>query len=227
MYHREVMARALWVALVLAWVSPASAQPSFEVIDRAVVRWSARATGGVDKPRFITARELAFEARVEAMSESLAPDTPYNDKHVRAAIQRHIAETILANLPVDPRPTPRQVADYAEAARLIIEQQVGGRAKLNAAASAEGIVSDELNAMLRRRARASWYLDKMVAPMLRPTELDLREVHRRGNTPFSNDKFDLVQEPLRRWYVSTRMNAALERYFRNVRSRVKITLIER
>jgi hypothetical protein len=195
------------------------------VVDKAVVRWTSRATGGAGRPQFITARELAFEARMEAMSEGYSPDTPYADKHVRAAIQRHITESMLAQLPVDPRPTPKQVAEYAEGARLIIEQLAGGRARLNAAASAEGIESDELNELLRRRARASWYLDRMVAPMLRPTELDLREVHRRGESPFSEQKFEDVQPQLKRWYISTRMTAALERYFRNVRSRVKIVLI--
>jgi len=50
-------------------------------------------------------------------------------------------------------------------------------------------------------------------------------VHRRGESPFSEQKFEDVQPQLKRWYISTRMTAALERYFRNVRSRVKIVLI--
>ncbi|MBW2458253.1 MAG: hypothetical protein JRI68_27360 [Deltaproteobacteria bacterium] len=196
-------------------------------IDRVVVRWHSRATGGVDKPQFITARELAFEARIEALSERNPPRTPYLDKHVRAALQRHLTETVLAHLPVDPAPTPKEVGNYAENARLIIEQQVGGRAKLNGAAAAEGIVSDELNALLRRRARASWYLDKMVAPMLQPSDLELRAAHKRGETPYTAQKYKDIEPQLRRWYISTRLAAALDRYYRTARSRVDVVVIGR
>jgi hypothetical protein len=213
--------------LIASLLMAPTAAAQVEVVDKVVVRWTARGAGGTARPQFITARELAFEARLEALSDGLDPQSAYADKHVRGAIQRHITESMLAQLPVDPRPTPKQVAEYAEGARLILEQQVGGREQLAAAAEAEGIVSDELNAILRRRARASWYLDRMVAPMLRPSELDLREVHRRGESPYSNQKFENVEDQLRRWYVASRMNAALDRYFRNVRSRVKIVLISR
>lgn len=195
--------------------------------DRVVVRWWSQTTGGAAKPQVITARELGFQARIEAMAEGENADPPYADKHVRAAIQRHVTESMLALLPVKPKPLPQQVARYAEAARLLIEQQVGGRERLNGAATAEGLSAEELNAMLRRRARASWYLDKMVAPMLRPSELDLREVHRSGETPFSNQRFEDVEAPLTRWYVADRLANALDQFYRNVRARVRLVVIDR
>ena len=196
-----------------------------EDLDRVVVRWHSRATGGVTKPRFVTARELAFEARLQALGDGVAPTSPYKNKHVRAAIQHHIAESILASLPVQPKPTPKQIGSYAETARVVIEQRIGGRSVLNRAANREGIDSDELNALLRRRARASWYLDKMVAPMLKPSDIDLREVHRRGETPYTKQAFELVAQPLRNWYVATRLAAALDTYYRSIRSRVTVQLI--
>ena len=209
--------------------APAVAQES-ENVDRTAVRWHSRATGGVRKPQFISARLLAFEARLEALTEELPEGSaPYADKHVRAAIQRHIAETMLATLPVDPKPKPKEVALYAEAARELLFQRIGeeGEAKIDAARKAEGITREELDAILRRRARASWYLDKMVAPMLRPSELDLRQVHARGETPYTERPFEDVREEVRQWFISTRLSAALDRYFRNVRARVSITLITR
>jgi hypothetical protein len=198
-----------------------------ESIDRVVVRWYAQATGGMAKPQFITARQLAFEARIHSMMDPNALGGPYDDKHVRAAIQRHITESMFAALPVDPKPTPKQVGRYAEAARLIIEQNVGGRSRLNAAATAEGISPDELNAMLRLRARASWYIDKMVAPMLTPTELDLREAHERGETPFTKLRFKDVEKQLERWYIETRTAAALDQSYRRARSKLTVMIIER
>lgn len=216
------------------------AQPA-EDLDRAVIRWYARSTGGVAKPKFITARELAFEARLEALTAQSTQTAPYTAKDIRSAIQRHISETMLASLPVSDKPTPRQVASYAEAARELIAQRIAadagdkpfdelralGLAKLDAARRAEGISREELDALLRRRARASWYLDKMVAPMLKPTELDLREAHRRGETPFTAQPFDEVRDAIERWYVSARLATALDRYFRNVRSRVRVFVIGR
>lgn len=194
-------------------------------LDRTVVRWASRTTAGPLRPRFITARELAFEARIEALSEGRKLPQPFVDSHVRAAIQRHVTEEILAELPVDPPPTPKEVGRYAEDARLVIEQQVGGRTVLNLAASSEGITANELNALLRRRARATYYLDKMVAPMLEPSEADLREVHLRGDSPFTNAPFDEVAEKVRNWYVSARLRAALDGYYRAVRGKVSIELI--
>src|SRR5690606_20077961 len=67
----------------------------------------------------------------------------------------------------------------------------------------------------------------MVAPMLRPSELDLRQVHARGETPYTERPFEDVREEVRQWFISTRLSAALDRYFRNVRARVSITLITR
>ncbi|MEM1033988.1 MAG: hypothetical protein AAF928_10080 [Myxococcota bacterium] len=238
-----------------------------EEIDRVVVRWVSRATGGVRRPQFITARELAFEARLEAIVDGAArgrertrpSGPPYLDKHIRSALERRIAESMLAQLPVDPKPSPRQVAIYAESARRIMIRRVaapgldariaagGGvrnltpqalvaarrdaeaeaEAALEAARVTEGIARDEFDTVLRRRARASWYLDQTVAPMLRPSELDLREVHLRGESPYAEQPFDEIADDLRQWYVATRLGAALDRYFRAVRSKVQVTLIER
>jgi hypothetical protein len=212
-----------------------------EDIDRTVIRWYARGTGGVAKPRFITARELAFEARLESLTTQSTSTTPYTSKDIRAAIQRHVSETMLASLPVSEKPTPKQVASYAEAAREIIVQRIAselvdktpeerrayGMKKLDDARRVEGISREELDALLRRRARASWYLDKMVAPMLKPTEIDLREAHRRGETPFTQQPFEQVRDQIERWYLSVRLASALEQYFRNVRSRVRVVMIGR
>ncbi len=194
-------------------------------LDRVVVRWSAKSATGAAKPRFISARELAFEARIEALGEGRKLAQPFLDKHVRAAIQRHITEEFLAELPVEPAPDPKDIGRYAEDARLVIEQQVGGRAALNGAALAEGIGADGVNAMLRRRARASYYLDKMVAPMLEPSEVDLREAHRRGDTPYTAEKFEDAADRVRNWYVSNRLRAALDSYYRGIRNKVTVQLV--
>lgn len=213
--------------------SAAPVVPETTSVDRVVVRWFAPETGGVTKPQFVFARELAFEARVEALADPDPDGASYRDRHVRAALDRHVAETLLASLPVDPEPKPVEIARRAEDARAILEQRAGngnvaaGHDRVIDAAAAEGLSSDELDRMLRRQAKASLYLDRMVAPMLDPTDADLLALHRTGQTPFSDKPFDEVKDRMRRWYVGVRLAQALETYFQNARARVTIVAIKK
>ena len=207
--------------------SPAPAPAKAQLLlDRVVLRWHAPETGGVARPQFVFERELAFEARLEALAD---PDVdlsaPFAERHVRAALDRHVAETLLANLPIVPAPSPREVAARAEQARGALEHRARGRARLLAAAAAEGMGSDELDALLRRQAKASLYLDRMVAPMLAPSETELREVFKTGTTPFEGQPFEKVQPLLLRWYVGQKMNAAIDAYYQNARGRVVMAIV--
>lgn len=227
--------RPIWmlgVVAALAVVSnPAGAQPEGEakpaaaLLDRVVVRWHASETGGVKKPQFIYERELAFEARLEALAEDEKESGAYSERHVRSALDRHVAETLLAKLPVVPEPKPKEIAARAEAARALLEERVHGRDRVIAAAAAEGMSSDELDEILRRSARASLYLDRMVAPMLEPSEAELREVWKSGGSPFKDITFEKAQAALTRWYVGQRLAQATESYYQSARSRVTIVIV--
>jgi hypothetical protein len=204
----------------------ASAGPA--ALDRAVVRFTAPETGGTRAPRFVFERVLAFEARLEALSDSgyrIDPDAPYRDRHVRAALERHIAETLLASLRITPEPSEADLSRQARAARLVLAERVGSVQALDEAARAEGISDSELLGMLRRQARASLYLDRMVAPMLRPSEPELRAIHRTVATPYRDQPFERVSVALGRWYVARRMAVALVSFYQNAQSRLTITLL--
>lgn len=217
------------LALAAAALVAASARADTVPLDRVVVRFYAPETGGAAAPRFVFERELAFEARLEALADPERGETsaPYLDRHVRAALERHVSEELLSELPMDPEPSPADVARRAESAREVLEQRVGGRERLIAAAAAEGIDSGELDTVLRREARASLYLDRMVAPMLDPSEAELRELQRSGATPFRGRKFEEVAAALRKWYVAQRLSAALATYYQNARSRVEMAFVPR
>ncbi len=227
MIRRALAPFAIALGLLLGWAPRASgAEPI--VVDRVVVRFTAPETGGVRSPRFIFQRELAFEARLEALAD---PDRipgdkrPYRDRHVRAALERHITETLLAAQHIDPEPTDSEMTRQTRAARLMLLERIGGEKALEQAARAEGIENREVLGMLRRRARASIYLDRMVTPMLSPSEAELRNIQRTVKTPFRNKPFSEVATALRRWYVSRRLAAALASYYQNARSRVDVTII--
>jgi hypothetical protein len=205
----------------------ASAAPV--TLDRAVVRFDAPETGGISHPQFVFERELAFEARIEALADSDRAErkSAYLDRHIRSALERHIAEELLSHLPMDPEPAQSEIARRVLAARAVLEQRVGGAADLATAAGAEGLDAAEVDRLVLREARASLYLDRMVAPMLEPSEAELREVHRANSNPFRSQRFDDVAEPLRRWFVGQRLEAALGAFYQNARARVHIVVISR
>jgi hypothetical protein len=204
------------LAALLASAGSSWGQPT--AVDRVVVRFDAPESGGQAHPQFIFERELAFEARLEALADTGRADRsrPYIERHVRAALERHVAEELLAHLAVE----------RVSFARTVLEQRVGGSDALGAAARAEGIGAGEIDNVVRREARASLYLDRMVAPMLEPSEAELREVHRSNANPFSDQRFEDVVEPLRRWYVAERLETAVGSFFQNARGRVHVAMVK-
>ncbi len=219
------LARLLAGGLLLLLQSP-SARAEQILVDRTVVRFSAPELGGPRSPRFITARALALEARLEALADpDRTPGVAYRERHLSAALERHVAEALLANLRIEPEPTPEELRAQTEAARRLVEERAGGAEAVADAARAEGIGQRELVALFQRQARASLYLDRMVAPMLSPSDAELRVLFRNERTPFRDAPFETVLPGLRRWYVSTRLQAALAAYYQNARSRLRVVFL--
>ncbi len=215
-------------AFALTLTGSLSAEPVPVPVDRAVVRFVAPETGGARRPRFVFERELAFEARLEALSDpdrSALGDAPYRDRHVTAALDRHIAETILGTLRIEPEPTSAELDHQSQLAHRMLSDRAGGEDALDDARRAEGISERELGRLLAQKARASLYLDRMVRPMLQPSEAELRSIHKSTSTPFANAPFDTIRPALLRWYVSRRLNAALATFFENARSRIEVTVL--
>jgi hypothetical protein len=216
---------AALLAIVL-WAPSSGATPA-TVVDRAVVSFVAHDTGGVAAPRFVYERQLAFEARLEALTEGEVRegDPPFRTRHLRAALDRHIAETVLESQRITPTPAESEIRARIDQARLALIERVGGLVVLREAAAAEGMGDWELLRLLRRQALASLYLDRMVAPMLDPTNAELRQVLSTQRTPFSGKPFRDVSDGLRRWYVGTRLQAALASFYDGLRSRLSLTVL--
>lgn len=227
----------LFAALVAIGVTVSSVSSSAEttkreagrvrIIDRAVVRFSAPEGGGRERPYFIYQRELAFEARLVALADSAhrSKKEPYRRHHLQQALERNVAETLLAALSMDPPPTEEEVAAQIESARKMVASEVGGEASLRAAAEAEGLGTLELRRYFRRRALASLYLHVMVTPMLTPSPLELRRVHRNGEGPFSELPYEDAEPALRRWYIARSLRTAVDTYFQNARARVRLVYL--
>jgi hypothetical protein len=217
---------ALWLVALPCWASPGTALAAKVTVDRVVVRFHAPETGGVERPRFISERVLAFETRLEALADQdPAAAGAYRERHISSALERHVSEVLLAALRIEPEPTEVIMGRQVELARKLMADRVGGDDALSDAQRAEGISNAELSGILRRQARASLYLDRMVAPMLRPSDAELEAIQRSAPAAFQNEAFARVRPLLLRWYVSRRLASAMGSFYQEARSRVTITLL--
>jgi hypothetical protein len=207
--------------------------PAGALIDRAVVRFYAPETGGALPPRFVGERTLAFEARLMAMAErSDGLGEGYQERHVREALEHHVAEAMLASLARKlvagevpyKRPTDAELTGVRQDLGAASVERLGGRERVYAAASAEHLDASEVDVILERQAMAAWYLDRAVLPILRPTDEQLREVLRTSANPFSGQSFDQVRVMLQRWYVIERLRAAESAFLQAARSRVVVVI---
>jgi hypothetical protein len=196
-------------------------------MDRVAVRYYAPETGGSARPRFVSERLLAFESRLEALGDQAPGAASYEDRFVRAALDRHVAEDMLSALAVQSGTTPQDLPALSEEERKGLVERVGGEGALRAAMTVEGIDDADLYAMLRRRVRAAWYVDRALTPLLRPTDEQLREVFRTSAHPFKNMAFDSVRPALARWFVEERLRAAETTFLQAARARVRVVVVTR
>lgn len=209
------------------------------VVDRTAVRFFAPETGGADHPRFVLQRTLAFEARLEAMGagetggESAAGlGEGAGDREVRAALDHDMAEQVLATLaqkviddsPADKRPPPSEIESVTRRMTAALEQRLGGRARIDAAAAAEQLDGAEVEALLARGGLAAWYLDRSVAPLLHPSDEQLREVYRTAAHPYRGRPFEQVRDALEQWFVLDRVRVAEAAFLQAARSHVKVVV---
>lgn len=211
-------------ALLVALAGPAYAEGPVE-LDRVAVRFISPETGGAARPRFFTEREVAFFTRIEALLEqqSLEPND-YPERYVRAAVDRLVARTMLASLMIQRGVEPPDLPKQALEAKAELEARLGPGA-LADAMKKEGIDEEELLAFLRDQIRATYYVDRMISPILVVTEDTLYETYRGMVHPFRKDKLEDVRAKLRRWIVTERLRAAEIEFLQGARARIKVTTV--
>jgi hypothetical protein len=218
---------AVALALGLAPGAASAEAVPHATIDRVAVRYYAPETGGSARPRFVSERMLSFEARLDALAEQAPESASREDRFVRSALDRHVAEDMLAALAVQSGTVLQDLSALADEERTALLERVGGEAGLRAAMAAEGIDDSEVDALLRRRVRAAWYIDRALTPLLRPTDEQLREVFRTSAHPFRNQPFETVRAALTRWFVEERLRAAETTFLQVARARVHVVVVAR
>lgn len=220
------MRRALAAAaLAAAALTAPAARAEPVTIDRTVVRFVAPETGGVLRPRFITQRTLAFEARLLASAEEGRFTDP-QERHQRAAVEQHVAVEMLVRLPLDPEPDANALLRVANTLRAAVADRVGGDEVLERAAKAEGLELRELDSAFVREARAALYVERAITPVLYPSDEVLRDVYRTTAHPYRQKKYEDAHEQLERWFALERLRATEALFLQGARSRVKITFLD-
>ncbi len=214
-------------AAVYALMSSADAAASDAVlVDATAVRFVASETGGPAHPRFISQRILALEARFEMMGqEGAGPRAPIDERHVRAAVEHHVAQELLGNIPHELPPKRDEVLKVVADMRAALESRVGGAGALAAAAAYEGVDASEVDELVFREALAALYIDRQLTPILRPSEEQLREAYRTASHPFRNVPYEEARAGLLRWFVLERVRVAEASFLQAGRARVIITYI--
>ncbi len=196
------------------------------LVDATAVRFVASETGGPAHPRFITQRILALEARFEMMGqEGAGPLEPVDERHVRAAVEHHVAQELLGNIPHELPPKREDVLKLVADMRVALESRVGGADALRAAAAYEGVAASEIEEMVFREALAAIYIDRALTPILRPSEEQLHEAYRTASHPFRNLVYEEARAGLLRWFVLERVRVAEASFLQAGRARVIITYV--
>jgi len=213
----------LGVGLALSATAHAQQTPTFVRADRVAVRYVSPDTGGPSRPRFLTERTLAFEARLLSLAEDSSLD--YQERHLRTALDLHIGRDMLAALPLDREPDPQTLARVVATLKHALLDRIGGAEALAKAAKADGISDAEVDAFFARDARAALYVDKSITPVLYPSENQLRDVFRTTANPYRDKNFQDIREDLSRWLVGERVRSSETSFLQTARSRVVLTYI--
>ncbi len=214
---------------------PSPGATAATVVDRTVVRYVTPETGGAAYPRFVSLRLLHFLARVEAaLDRAVDAQDP---RFARIALERLVAEDMLASLwgrriaePVArntaaPALSSRTLAEIVADAREDLCDRLGGCAALEALMAKEGIVEAELGALLLSRGRAALYVDRVLFPILRPSEEEVREAFRSAQHPYKDRKFEAARDRFTRWLRLEKLRLAEDEFFQAARSRAKIVVM--
>lgn len=223
------MRRLVITLVVMSLAATAIADPptnkpngsvKFVTADRVSARYYAPETGGPSRPRFVTQRTLAFEARLVALVEE--GDLDYQERHVRTALDLHVGRDLLAELPLEKEPDAPTMTRVSGALRQAMVDRIGEEG-ITKAAAAEGIGAAEVDAFFRRDARAAIYVDRAINPVLYPSENQLRDVFRTTANPYRDRPFDSIRADLSRWLVAERVKSSELSYLQTARSRVVLT----
>jgi len=162
---------------------------------------------------------MVSPARVQPIVDEERREAPVSQGTLRAADG--------AALPLERTPDAREIASVVAVLRAGVAARVGGDDVLAAAAAAQGLAPEEVDQIFVRRARAALYADRLLRPILYPSEEQLREVFRTAPHPYRGQRFEAVKSFLGAWYVDERLRGALTAFLQSARARIRVVPLGR
>ena len=222
------------LAVAAAVLAPASIEAasasSFTTLDRTVARFSdPEAVDASAGARFVMMRELILEAWLLAYERSPgARPGGFDDKELRAALERHVIEEVLSQRLPSATAEARLAAEVPDT-RAVQAIAVGGDEQLaGALRDANGRATGgalELQAILQRRARAQLYLELTVAQPVELNEAELRAAYVKAPDVLAKRPFDEATPGLRSYLRAQRLREAAQAYYQAVRTRLRLEVV--
>ncbi len=230
------MSRALVAAALSALFLASSARAPAAVVDRTVARFTDPEAGDASSAsRFVMMRELLVETWLASYERAPLGVPSYDEKLVRVALERHVIEAVLSGRPL-PAAAEARVAKATEDARLSQIVALGGEARLQELiARATGVTGGEgsatekqtlpeLDAILRRRARAEVYIETAVAQLVDPTEGELRAAQAKLPA-VAKVPFEQAAPGIRAFLRTARLRESSVAYYQAIRSKVRLEIV--
>ncbi|WP_156864971.1 hypothetical protein [Pajaroellobacter abortibovis] len=197
------------------------------MVDQVAVRFYLPELGGVEKPRFITQRMLAFEARIQSLisrRKGAPEEGEVTDRSIQIALEVHLAEEIFSFLAEDILTRePALLKPMLQYVRTIFYEQVGGIGPLLKMAEKEGLGESELGALIERRTRAFLYVNSAFTDLLHPSEEDLNTLYRVIFSSLDPPSFDdEVRRKLVHQFSQARFNQVALSFLQAAQFRLKL-----
>jgi len=221
-----LLSLALPLSFAFSMEATAFADPvASTTVDRIAVRYSVPETGGATKPRFVTERELRFWARIEATIDEGSAPADFYVRYARTALDRFIAEDMLASLLIERGAEPPDLPKAAEGAREELETRLPAASRLTDLMKLDGISETELMAFMRRRVRATTYVDRVISPILKPGEDEIFQGFRTMPSPFRALAYEDARSRFLRFYVHERFRSLSLDFVKGARARLMLTIL--
>ena len=162
---------------------------------------------------------------MEATIDEGTPPPDFYARYGRTALDRFIAEEMLASLLIERGAEPPDLPKSALDAREELEARLTGASRLTDLMKADGISEGELGAYLRRRVRATTYVDRVLTPILKPTEDELFQGFRTMPSPFRSLTYEDGRGRFLRFYIHERFRSLSLDFVKGARARMTLTIL--
>lgn len=141
-----------------------------------------------------------------------------------ATLDQLIGEALIAREAERVRVTSPSDADFARERRRL-EDEAGGGPRLAALLERIGAGADEVDALARRRAMVTSFLQANLEGTTVVTDAEVERAYEEGEHPFADRPIDEAREDLRAWLARRALDRAVRRWVSVLRARTTVRVL--